>query len=449
MMNNKSFFVSLVALFLISVFLPTDSVLSDPKSFTDLDHAKVQDCPDNVDLHATSRVVMQYINGLFYKWKEYDFDDDGAFCIYMQKPERRMLSIDEAKALLEDSAGWIEEPPPANLLKTLDPMDHSLQSVPFEAPVSFDFLNPNGKLSIKQDQPAPRGYPDKALAPSKISEPLPLQRDRTAVGANDTRKRVTETTSFPWNTVGFIKCTFTSDGKMGRGSGAIVAPYMVLTAGHVVYSRDRDEYVGGLNFVPGQHQVSENDDVTQPYGSYAADSWETNSAYMDPDTPDGDRHMYDYGAIFFNRSFTNVGISTCMPIVFDFNPNIDDTVHVAGYPTKVKEETNSYAMWYSSGSLSKMDDSRIKHNAYISPGNSGGPVWLKFSSGQRRLIAINVGYSDNDQNSFSLGCRLAQHNQEIVEEWMSWVPPKDDLTDTHIEGDDSGGCFIAAMSILR
>lgn len=439
-MKNKYLFTSLVVWLLVSLLLPADIVLSSPQSFITLDLANVHDCPDDLDQQSASRVVMQHIDGLFYKWEEYDLDDNGAFCIYMQKPERRMLSLGEAKALLEESAGWIDEHPPENKLKLLDPMHPSLQGLPVEAPVSIDLPILNGKLSIGQDQPA------KVLSHNDV----PLQEERTAAGDNDTRERVTETTSYPWNTVGYIVVRFNSDGKMGRGSGFIVTPYMVLTAAHVVYSRERDEYVGGVHFVPGQHQESEGEAVIQPYGSFTADSWHTDNIYTDPDTPDGDRHMSDYAAIFFNGSFTDAGVSTYMPIMFDNSPKIDDVINVAGYPTEVQGESNSNAMWFSTGRISRTDESRIIHEAYISSGNSGGPVWQKLASGQRRVIAVNVAEGDDDGElgHFGLGTRLAQHNQHMIEEWMSWVPSDEPLNAANTEGGDSGGCFMATMDAL-
>ena len=113
----------------------------------------------------------------------------------------------------------------------------------------------NGPASPEPDKPAPPGYPGKEPRSGVQPERLPLPRAEDVVGTDD-RVRVTDTQSYPWNTVGYIGNRYPS-GNTYRGSGAIVTPYMVLTAGHMVYSVDDGGYVSEFNFSPGQIQLSE------------------------------------------------------------------------------------------------------------------------------------------------------------------------------------------------
>ncbi len=393
----------------------------------------VRDCPDGIEQRLPSRVVLQYIDGVFHKWEEYDLDAKGAYCIFLRKPEQRRLSIGEAKTLLENSARWREQGPPPGISQTLGPDDPRLQGKPVEPKRPDHFPIENGPASPEPDKPAPPGYPVKEPRSNVQPERLPIPRAENVVGTDD-RVRVTDTTSYPWNTVGYIGNTYPS-GSNTRGTGAIVTPYMVLTGGHMVYSLNDGGYVSELDFSPGQKQMSAGGTVTRPYGQFTAASWVTNQNYIDALKTTVDEFKYDYGAVFFNTSFAGVGLTTYMPLVFDIAPPIGDIINLAGYPGSVQGETNSQAMWLSSGGVNTVTDRIIYYDADTTGGNSGGPVW-QLMSGQRRIIAVHVVSTPG-------GCRLVSQNQGIIESWMQWVPSGGG------GGGDSGGgggCFIATAA---
>ena len=153
----------------------------------------------------------------------------------------------------------------------------------------------------------------------------------------------------------------------------------------------------------------------RPYGQFTATSWITNQNYIDAwKTFSCDPFNYDYGAAFFNTSFAGVGITTYMPVVFNISPSIGEIINIAGYPGSVKGETNSQAMWKSSGNVTSVADRILYYNSDTTSGNSGGPVW-ELISGQRRIIAIHVSASPG-------GCRLVSQNQGVIESWMAWTP---------------------------
>ena len=262
-----------------------------------------------------------------------------------------------------------------------------------------------------------------------------MPRAEDVVGTDD-RVRVTDTQTYPWNTVGFIGNTYPS-GNSYRGSGAIVTPYMVLTAGHMVYNWDTEGgYASEIVFFPGQTQMVEGGARIRPYGQFTAAYRETNSNYIDAlKTNPADQFRYDYAAVFFNTSFAGVGLNTYMPLVFDIAPPIGDIINLAGYPGSVQGETNSQAMWLSSGGVNTVTDRILYYDADTTGGNSGGPVW-QLTSGLRRIIAVHVVSTPG-------GCRLVSQNQGIIESWMQWVPSGGG------GGGDSGsggGCFIATAA---
>ncbi|MDP1989843.1 MAG: CFI-box-CTERM domain-containing protein [Syntrophales bacterium] len=432
----KPVLAALLLLVFVFTLFSTVGAQIEPQAVNSLDLSAVRDCPDGIGQRLPSRVVLQYIDGVFHKWEEYDLDKKGTYCIFLRKPEQRRLSVGEAKTLLENSARWREQGPPPGISQTVDTKNDPYYLAPPAAPKLPDnFQINNSPASQEPDRPAPSGYPGKEPRSGVHPERLPLPRAEDVVGADD-RIRVIDTETYPWNTVGFIGNTYPS-GNSYRGSGAIVSPYMVLTAGHMVYNWDTEGgYASEIVFFPGQTQTVEGGTRIRPYGQFTTASRETNSNYIDAlKTNPSDQFRYDYATVFFNTSFASVGITTYMPVVFSISPPIGDIINLAGYPGSVKGETNSQAMWQSSGDVTSVTDRILYYNADTTGGNSGGPVW-QLTSGLRRIIAVHVVSTPG-------GCRLVSQNQGVIEAWMQWVPSGGG------GGGDSeggGGCFIATAA---
>ena len=425
----------LLLLVLVFVLFTTGGAQINSKAENGPDLSIVRDCPDGIEQRLPSRVVLQYIDGVFHKWEEYELDSKGAYCIFLRKPEQRRLSVGEAKTLMENSARWREQAPPPGISQTLSPDDPRLQGKPVEPKRNEKIQIDNGPASQEPDKQAPRGYPSKEPRSDIQPERLSLPRAEDVVGTDD-RTRVTNTTTYPWNTIGYIGNRYPS-GNDYRGTGTIVTPYMVLTGGHMVYSMSDGGYVSSLDFSPGQKQPTAGGAVTRPYGPFTASSWVTNQNYIDALKTSVDEFMYDYGAVFFNTSFTSVGLTTYMPVVFDISPSIGSTINLAGYPGSVQGITNNQDMWLSSGDVNRVTDRIIYYNADTTGGNSGGPVWELYLRPQRQIIAVHVVSTPG-------GCRMVSQNQGLIESWMQWAPSA-----SGSGGGDSGGgggCFIATAA---
>jgi V8-like Glu-specific endopeptidase len=400
---------------------------NENQKLTELHHSGVKDCPGDIGQRSPSRVVLQYIDGIFHKWEEYDIGEKGEFCIFLKKPEQRRLLVDEAKTLLRNSERWREQAPPAGILEILDPADPRLQGRPVVRKLPDPLPIRKGPASTEPDRPAPPAYPGKKGYPRMDPDRGTPPRPEDVVGTDD-RTRVTDTETYPWNTIGHIVNSYAS-GHSYRGTGAIIAPHMVLTAGHLVYDwSTEDGYAATIGFAPGQSQLSAGGAVIRPYGQFTASRWETNGNYIDAlKTDPGIQFDHDYGAVFFDTSFADVGLHTYMPVVFAVAP---PSIHLAGYPSSVRGETNSRAMWHSFGDVTGVTDRIIYYDADTTGGNSGGPVW-ESTSGPRRIVAVHVVSAPG-------GCRFVSQNQANIETWMMWKPAS--------AGEGGGGCFIATAA---
>ena len=385
------------------------------------DELGVTDCPATLKEASPNRVVMQYIMNTFYKWSEYDLapvNGKPQFCVVMQQPLQKKLSREEAQTLLSASELWKEGPPP----DASEAVELSASDPQLKVPPRVKFLTNPAELST-----VPRLGDDAvavptAKAPAAGAKPVvAAPQPETVLGA-DTRVRVTATTVYPWSAISYLGITFPGAGSY-RGSGTLVGPYCVLTAGHMVYDDGSNQWVNYMLIAPGQRQDTPTGTVIRPYGTRNAVYWMSNTSYVA-----GIGFDYDYGAGLFSTPFT--GFSAYMPIQFDLLPSY---INLAGYPPGVLTETNSQGMWWSHSPLAGFTSRILRYTADTSGGNSGGPVWLYNSSTNlRRQAAVHVFGS----NYYNGGCRLVSANMAVVQAFMNWRPATPPAAPTNVQASD-------------
>ena len=84
----------------------------------------------------------------------------------------------------------------------------------------------------------------------------------------DTRIALDNPERFPFNTITTLRYDADFDGDLSAtGSGALVSPYMVLTAGHCVYMRSESHYIwADIHIQPAAHLDGSGDIVRGPQG---------------------------------------------------------------------------------------------------------------------------------------------------------------------------------------
>lgn len=374
--------------------------------------AGVVGAPDVVDA-PPSRVVLQIIDNVFHKWSEYDVQDTGVRFIVQHEPIAGPLNAEEAERLLAASSGWMEGAVVSPDGYSLSVDDPRLGLPPLQAE-PFDGSGLSATDALGADVAAP---PVATVPPDwELLGPSPDIAPQIVIGTDD-RVRVTNTTAYPWSTIGYVGVVFPNGGGF-RGTGFLVAPHVVLTNAHNVYSPDNGGYVRSLEFAPGQHQASSGATVERPLGSRNAVRVEVNQTFVGAGRGYTNTHTeHDYAAAFIETPFA--GVTTYMPLVFNYGPV--SAINIAGYPLQVRGERNSEAMWFSSGNVTMVGERVIEYTADSTAGNSGGPAWLVEShTGQRRVVGVHA-YEKAGQG-VNGATRLTSYNQQIIEGWMRWAP---------------------------
>jgi len=253
-----------------------------------------------------------------------------------------------------------------------------------------------------------------------ISEPfeglLPsaLLSSARVLGA-DGRKRITNTTDYPWRTIAKLKITF-PDGKISSCTGAIIGNFHVLTAGHCAYSRGHGGY-GKIKVYPGQ-----NGNYT-PF-SYANSTkvrtytqWTTN---RDPN--------HDWALITLDR---NIGLYTGwmgLKTASTTSAIYKASLNVSGYPLDRLKGT----LWNSSEKGHSASYYRHFYTMDTYGGESGAPVWRKDGS-DRYILSIHAyGNSSATPGITNGGTRITANKYYKIKQWRaSDTTPKDkpDLID--------------------
>jgi V8-like Glu-specific endopeptidase len=362
------------------------------------------------------RLVLQWIENTFYKWKEYDLAD-GRICVLMVLPDPALLTREETQVLLSASRLWQTHAQPRSEadLAPVDPADPTLHLPPAPErridPSAPDMESQSGSDALEHRGVTSPSNPDGSSVPPVYRPGLELEPTPESVIDTDDRDRVFDTTAYPWNTISYV--TYNQAGRSFRATAFLVSPFAALTNGHVVYDQFSRTWSTNMVIYPGQYEAGSK--VYRPFGSVAAYQLGTSAGY----TGGSGDPQYDYATIRYTTPFS--GITTYMPVVFSgFNIDNETTrLSLAGYPGEARG-TGTLDQWFHESNSSAQTTTTIaRYYMDSSGGNSGGPVWLP-SGGNRYVVAIHCcGWGNPQPNG---GPLMGSHNQGAIEGWLAWTP---------------------------
>lgn len=188
-----------------------------------------------------------------------------------------------------------------------------------------------------------------------------------------------DTAYYPWSAIVSIQATF-PNGQSYIGSGALVGPNDVLTAGHVLYSPDDGGYATSVAVIPGRYGWYE------PYGRIAAKSIQVDQTFVGERAFTWVAENHDYGIITLG---TNIGNSTgWLGTGYITNPAglVGRYVESAGYPGDYFNGWDGSYMAYTAGTIDRATFTQLEFVDDLDtyPGQSGSPVII--SEGEQTYI---------------------------------------------------------------
>ncbi len=213
------------------------------------------------------------------------------------------------------------------------------------------------------------------------------------VFADDDRQQVTDTLELPWRWVCSLVMT-DPNGEQWIGTGWLVGPRTVITAGHCVYFHGRSAgWARKIDVYPGRSGAD------TPH-VYASNDLHSVTGWTQREEPEN-----DYGAILLPEATT---------LGYFGQESMDDDglkaleVNVYGYPG----DKTAGTLWGTDRKLSQVTPKRLIYDLSTYGGQSGAPVFYK--DGESRTVVGIHNYGDVSGNSAT---RITDEVFDHIEAW--------------------------------
>ncbi|MCF6420559.1 trypsin-like serine protease [Furfurilactobacillus milii] len=203
-----------------------------------------------------------------------------------------------------------------------------------------------------------------------------------AVIGNDDRKVVSDTTVSPYRKIVLLRMDYGGTNYY-QGTGVMVSPDTVLTAGHCVYGSDgpiKGKMPDSITVIPA------NNGTVMPYGFSSTSTYYVSQDYINSvntGNTNGDPTL-DIGVI---KLHSTVGNQTGFMGMSPNSATIGEAATISGYPVDALGQQNSPTKQYSaSGNIVGIHGNNIFYNIDMTGGDSGSPVYNK----AEQIIGINT-----------------------------------------------------------
>lgn len=192
------------------------------------------------------------------------------------------------------------------------------------------------------------------------------------IGSDD-RVRITTTTQIPWRRICALRITFPS-GATYRGSGFLIGPRAVATAGHCVYLHNQGGWAKKVEVIPGCNGS------TRPFGQAASSSLRSVVGWVTNRKPE-----YDFGCVVLPPgSFGGNNLGSFGFAAFDAAKLLAQAAVLAGYPG----DKPFAELWGMARKIKSVTAKTLIYDIDSMGGQSGAPVYIT-RNGQRYVVGIH------------------------------------------------------------
>jgi V8-like Glu-specific endopeptidase len=297
--------------------------------------------------------------------------------------------------------------PPASARRPPEPLAYIAPGAPPAAGLRGDgepeFLE-RIRRAYGPDAARPLQPASSASYPARAAAAGGQRRNRATQGdlSPNALTRIFNTGNDPWRHICDLIIT-TSDGRKLGGTGWLIGPRTVITAGHCVFQRDVNNWAYSIQVIPAR------DIDSAPYSSQvvndgmnSVEGWTKNF-----------QEESDYGALILPQPFA-AGSFGCQPFAAaDLSKLL---VSVAGYPTTPPAGAAYGSLWGEAHFLQPVgdDDRQLFYEVDVLEGMSGGPVFATVNA-ERFVVGIQNYESADDR--FALATRITPSVFDQLNAW--------------------------------
>ena len=225
------------------------------------------------------------------------------------------------------------------------------------------------------------------------------ERGLEIVIGRDDRVQVKNTKAFPFRAICSLRMT-SKTGKRYIGTGWLIGPRTVITAGHCVYFHKEGGWPKSIEVIPGRNGKS------KPYGSCVATNFRSVTGWTKSKKRD-----YDYGAIILPKSCRlgnrvgYFGFKNLSSLSLRFQ-----TLNLSGYPG---DKDRGTTQWFHSRRAVSIQSKTIAYQIDTAGGQSGSPVWI-LHQGKRYGVGIHTSGGSNNS-----GTRINKDVFKMLKKWKA------------------------------
>lgn len=239
-------------------------------------------------------------------------------------------------------------------------------------------------------------YGDADMAGLMRTESGQKMMQEVVIGKDD-RKKITATKKYPWRTICSLRIK-AKDGTRWIGTGFLIGPRTVITAGHVVYMHKHGGWAKSIEVIPGRNGSK------KPYGSCTSSKFHSVKGWTK-----SKKRVNDYGAIILPKNcklgnkvgyfgYANYSLFKLLGL----------KVNLSGYPG----DKPSGTQWWHCRKIKLVTPRTLIYNIDSAGGQSGSPVW-KYKNGKRYVVGIHT-------NGSSLGNSATRITSAVYKNLKNW-----------------------------
>ena len=232
--------------------------------------------------------------------------------------------------------------------------------------------------------------------------------DRHSIIGDDARRRIVDTTQFPWRAIAYLELYDRQGERAGHCTGTFVGPDAVLTAAHCLWNSD-DGWMGNVRVVPGK------DGAREPFGSEWAKGWWVPDAWIE----EGEPRFRDWGIIALPTSTLGerVGwmqiavLSSATLAASDFQPG------VVGYHGDVVPPRSLWGHF--ADSFSSVQDLALFYEIDTMGGSSGSAIFSgdNASPFYGKIVGVHAyGLNIDENQGLNFGRRV---NGDVLDDLLT------------------------------
>lgn len=223
--------------------------------------------------------------------------------------------------------------------------------------------------------------------------------DESIIGQDD-RKNVKDISKMPNRSIVFIK-SYIDDRRYYSGTGFMLDDYAVLTAAHVITSKNKEEEIKNILVHAGYKNDTAIYGTAKVIKTYVLSEW-----VKSPNI------YYDMTLLILDKPLGSV----TGKLKLNDKVKLDDYISTSGYPGGENKNIKIGYQYYSSGKIVKVTNNNIFYDLDTEGGQSGSPIFNE----NKEVIAIHTnGFDKRNSYKFNLGLRLTSNNIETINKWKN------------------------------